>query len=166
VNGRVPASAASSVVCASPSLPASQHTATRPVYPARCDVPRDVDAVCPPMQMGFAVFTENSTLLEHASTLWGQRVPSYFYNFAQDGGRPVPAPRGVADWYGQTVFNATTSGICQVCVVVGLVCAVVVCVCCVCFCVLLSVLSVLLLLSLLLLLLLFLLLSMLLLLLL
>ncbi len=41
------------------------------------------------------------------------RVPSYFYYEPWDGTKPVPAPRGVANWYGETVFNASVSGICQ-----------------------------------------------------
>lgn len=40
-------------------------------------------------------------------------MPSYFYYEPWDGDHPVPAPRGVADWYGETVFNASVSGICQ-----------------------------------------------------
>lgn len=60
-----------------------------------------------------AVFTENSTLLHHATLFWNQRVPSYLFDYSLDGGHPVPAPRGSVSWYGQTVFNATTSGVCQ-----------------------------------------------------
>ena len=64
--------------------------------------------------MGIAGFTEDSHLLSHAIEFWGQRVPSYFYDFAQDGGAPKAAPRGTPSWYGQTVFDAATSGIAQV----------------------------------------------------
>jgi hypothetical protein len=62
---------------------------------------------------GIAVFVEDSALLQHATLFWSQRMPSYCYDYALDGGAPVPAPRGTADWYGQTVFNASTSGIVQ-----------------------------------------------------
>ena len=40
---------------------------------------------------------------------------AYFYNFIKDGGAPVPFPPGRegASWYNQTVFNASTNGVCQ-----------------------------------------------------
>jgi len=63
--------------------------------------------------MGMSVFLENGTLFDHAVTFWKQRVPAYFYCDSIDKGKPVPAPRGNADWYGQTVFNASTTGHCQ-----------------------------------------------------
>jgi hypothetical protein len=63
--------------------------------------------------MAISVFTENATLFDHAVTFWKQRVPSYFYCDSIDKGKPVPAPRGTANWYGQTVFNASTTGHCQ-----------------------------------------------------
>lgn len=64
--------------------------------------------------MGIAVLTENATLLSHAAAYWSQRAPAYLY-VESDGGAPVPAPRGslVNGWYGQVVFNASTSGVCQ-----------------------------------------------------
>jgi len=63
--------------------------------------------------LGFAVLTENATLFDRAVEFWRQRVPAYFYNFAQDGGKPRPAPRGAPSWYGQAVFSAATSGVAQ-----------------------------------------------------
>ncbi|HEV2673890.1 MAG TPA: alginate lyase family protein [Aliidongia sp.] len=63
--------------------------------------------------MGIAVFTENSSLFQHAVTFWQQRIPSYMYNFALDGDKPVPPPRGKLDWHGQKIFNASTTGILQ-----------------------------------------------------
>lgn len=63
---------------------------------------------------GLAVVSENSTLLAHALEFWRARVPAYFY-IASDGPKPVPLPCGAKDttWYNQTVFNASTSGVCQ-----------------------------------------------------
>jgi len=63
--------------------------------------------------MGMSVFLENATLFDHAVEFWKERTPAYFYNFAQDGSQPVKTPRGTPGWYGQTVFNASTSGHCQ-----------------------------------------------------
>jgi len=63
--------------------------------------------------MGISVFTENATLFDHTVTFWKQRVPSYFYCHDTDGGAPVKAPRGSPSWYGQTVYNASTTGHCQ-----------------------------------------------------
>jgi len=62
-----------------------------------------------------AVFTENTSLFDHAVTMWHQRVPAYFYNYNIDGNHHVPLPRGASSttWYGQTVFNSSTSGISQ-----------------------------------------------------
>ncbi len=63
--------------------------------------------------MGIAVFTGNRELLNHAAEMWKQRVPSYFYDAALDGDHPVPAPRGIAHWVTQKVFNASVNGIPQ-----------------------------------------------------
>jgi len=63
--------------------------------------------------IGISVFLQNGTIYDHAVTYWKQRVPAYFYCSSIDGGKPVAAPRGTADWYGQTVFNASTTGHCQ-----------------------------------------------------
>jgi hypothetical protein len=63
--------------------------------------------------VGFSVLTENATLFERALGFWRARIPAYFYNFAQDGGKPRPAPRGSPSWYDQKVFSAATSGVAQ-----------------------------------------------------
>jgi hypothetical protein len=63
--------------------------------------------------MGIAVFTENSSLFQHAVGFWHQRVPAYFYYYPTDGNKPVPPPRGSLNWNGQTVFNSSTSGVAQ-----------------------------------------------------
>jgi len=62
--------------------------------------------------LGIAVFTDDDALFQSGVTMWKQRVPAYFYNIA-DGSTHKPAPRGTANWYGQTTFNANTNGICQ-----------------------------------------------------
>jgi len=62
---------------------------------------------------GLAVLTENSTLFNHSIEFWRQRVPAYVYSFPLDGNQPVPAPRGNPGWYGNTVWNMTSNGICQ-----------------------------------------------------
>jgi hypothetical protein len=63
--------------------------------------------------MGIAVYTENTSLFEHAVTFWRQRVPAYFYYFPNDGSHPQPSPRGSHDWNGQTVFDAGVNGVAQ-----------------------------------------------------
>jgi len=63
--------------------------------------------------LGIAVFSDNQALFDHGVTLWNQRVPAYFYLSAEDGNHPKPAPRGNADWYGQTTFNKSVDGIAQ-----------------------------------------------------
>jgi hypothetical protein len=63
--------------------------------------------------LGIAVFTDNQDLFDHGVTMWKQRVPAYFYNFEEDGNKPKPAPRGTANWYGQTTFNKEVDGIAQ-----------------------------------------------------
>jgi len=63
--------------------------------------------------LGIAVFTDNQELFDHGVTFWNQRVPAYFYLSAEDGNKPNPAPRGKANWYGQTTFNKSVDGICQ-----------------------------------------------------
>lgn len=62
--------------------------------------------------IGLAVASENSTLFDHAVAFWRERVPAYFY-ITSDGDKPVPAPRGTPSWYGQSVFNGSTNGVCQ-----------------------------------------------------
>jgi hypothetical protein len=68
--------------------------------------------------MGIAVFTEDQTLYNNAVALWKQWVPAYFYNEAEDGGKPLtfsggPSSGGSPGWNGQTVFDAATSGVGQ-----------------------------------------------------
>jgi hypothetical protein len=65
---------------------------------------------------GVATFSENATLLAHAADFWRQRVPAYLYNFPIDGPAHVPFPPGRAGgstWYNQSIFNSSTSGVCQ-----------------------------------------------------
>ena len=63
--------------------------------------------------MGIAVFTDNHDLFNHAVLFWKQRVPSYIYYAPVDGNHPAPAPRGVANWLNQTVYDASVNGIPQ-----------------------------------------------------
>jgi hypothetical protein len=63
--------------------------------------------------MQIAVFTENSTLLSTARSFWLGRVPALFYLQSVDGGNHAPAPRGTPSWYGQTIFNSTTTNVGQ-----------------------------------------------------
>jgi len=62
--------------------------------------------------IGIGVFNDDPTTFNTGVTYWKQRIPAYFY-YHTDGGQPVPAPRGTADWYGQTVYNASVDGISQ-----------------------------------------------------
>jgi hypothetical protein len=58
------------------------------------------------------VFTDDRALLDHAEEMWRKRVPAYFYNAKLDGDHPrvlEPAPR--EGWFGQKVFDESTSGI-------------------------------------------------------
>jgi Alginate lyase len=63
--------------------------------------------------MQIAVFTENSALLNKARTFWLGRVPDLFYYQPFDGNAHAPSPRGNPSWYGQTIFNSSTSGVSQ-----------------------------------------------------
>jgi hypothetical protein len=65
--------------------------------------------------MGIAVFTDNSALFQHAVSMWHERVPAFFYYEPVDGDHPQPLPRGSGKttWNGQTVFNASLSGVTQ-----------------------------------------------------
>ena len=63
--------------------------------------------------LGYAVLTENSTLLSRGLDFWRQRVPAYFFNYNLDGSHPRPAPRGKPSWYDQAIFSAATSGVAQ-----------------------------------------------------
>jgi hypothetical protein len=60
-----------------------------------------------------AVFTNDRDLFDHAAKLWKERVPAYIYYQSIDGDKPVPAPRGPTNWYGQTVFNTSLNGMPQ-----------------------------------------------------
>lgn len=52
--------------------------------------------------MGIAVLTEDEDLLQHAATIWRERVPAYYY-LHTDGPQPIPPPRGAknTNWNGQ-----------------------------------------------------------------
>jgi hypothetical protein len=63
--------------------------------------------------IGLAVLLEDAPLFDSAARMWRERIPAYFYNFALDGAKPVPAPRGHPSWYDQTVFSNATSGVAQ-----------------------------------------------------
>ena len=63
--------------------------------------------------LGYAVLAEDGAVFDAAVRMWQERVPAYFYCFAEDGGAPRPAPRGHPSWYGQAVFSAATSGVAQ-----------------------------------------------------
>jgi len=63
--------------------------------------------------LGIAVVTDDHDLFDATLARWNHWVPAYFYNFAQDGSIPVLLPEGPTDWYGQTYFNAQTSGVTQ-----------------------------------------------------
>ena len=68
--------------------------------------------------LGIAVFSENATLFAHAAQAWVDRMPSYWY-LKSDGPLPPPnpqpncSPQPFCEWYNQTVFNASTQGVCQ-----------------------------------------------------
>jgi hypothetical protein len=68
--------------------------------------------------LGIAVFSENATLFAHAAQAWADRMPSYWYVTA-DGPQPPPNPQPNCDpqpyceWYNQTIFNSSVSGVCQ-----------------------------------------------------
>lgn len=61
-----------------------------------------------------AVFTDNTSLWDHAISMWNERVPAYFY-VSTDGPTPKTLARcgGTSYWYGQNVFNASVDGVCQ-----------------------------------------------------
>jgi hypothetical protein len=62
--------------------------------------------------IGIGVFNDDSATFNTGITYWKQRIPAYFY-YHTDGAQPVPAPRGTASWYGQTVYDASVDGISQ-----------------------------------------------------
>jgi hypothetical protein len=63
--------------------------------------------------IGIAVFLDDEVLFDHAVAFWRQRIPAYFYSYPLDGNTHKDCPRGEHQWYGQTVFNASTNGHCQ-----------------------------------------------------
>jgi hypothetical protein len=68
--------------------------------------------------VGMAVFAEDGELFDTAVAYWRARAPSYFY-VAADGAAPPPnpqpncSPQPLCEWYNQTVFNASVTGVCQ-----------------------------------------------------
>ena len=62
--------------------------------------------------IGIGVYNDDATAFNTGVTYWQQRVPAYFY-YHTDGGTHVLAPRGTADWYGQTVFDPSVDGVSQ-----------------------------------------------------
>jgi hypothetical protein len=62
--------------------------------------------------INIGIFNDDRTTFDKGVLYWKQRIPAYFY-YHTDGGAPVPAPRGNADWYGQTVYDSRVDGISQ-----------------------------------------------------
>ena len=62
--------------------------------------------------INIGIFNDDTATFNKGVLYWKQRIPAYFY-YHTDGAAPVPAPRGTADWYGQTVFNSSVDGISQ-----------------------------------------------------
>ena len=62
--------------------------------------------------INIGIFNDDPATFNKGVLYWKQRIPAYFY-YHTDGAAPVPAPRGTADWYGQTVFNSSVDGISQ-----------------------------------------------------
>jgi Alginate lyase len=63
--------------------------------------------------MQIAVFTENSTLLSSARSFWKGRVPDLFYLQSVDGSNHAASPRGNPSWFGQSIFNSSTTNVGQ-----------------------------------------------------
>jgi len=68
--------------------------------------------------LAIAVFSENATLYDRALLDLRQRLPSYFYITSDGSGPPADPqpncqPQPVCEWYGQKVFDARVSGVCQ-----------------------------------------------------
>jgi hypothetical protein len=63
--------------------------------------------------MQIAVFTENSTLLASARSFWKGRVPDLFYLQSVDGSNHAASPRGNPSWFGQSIFNSSTTNVGQ-----------------------------------------------------
>jgi hypothetical protein len=62
--------------------------------------------------INIGVFNDDSDTFNKGVLYWKQRIPAYFY-YHTDGAAPVPAPRGTANWYGQTVYDSRVDGISQ-----------------------------------------------------
>jgi hypothetical protein len=62
--------------------------------------------------INIGVFNDDAATFNKGVTYWKQRIPAYFY-YHTDGAAPVPAPRGTANWYGQTVYDSRVDGISQ-----------------------------------------------------
>jgi hypothetical protein len=62
--------------------------------------------------INIGVFNDDLATFNKGVLYWKQRIPAYFY-YHTDGPAPVPAPRGTANWYGQTVYDDRVDGISQ-----------------------------------------------------
>ncbi len=62
--------------------------------------------------INIGVFNDDRATFDKGILYWKQRIPAYFY-YHTDGGQPVPAPRGTANWYGQTVYDSRVDGVSQ-----------------------------------------------------
>jgi hypothetical protein len=62
--------------------------------------------------INIGVFNDDRATFDKGVLYWKQRIPAYFY-YHTDGGAPVPAPRGNANWYGQSVYDSRVDGISQ-----------------------------------------------------
>jgi hypothetical protein len=62
--------------------------------------------------IGIGVYNDDAVAFNTGVSYWQQRVPAYFY-YHTDGAGHVLAPRGTADWYGQTVYDASVDGVSQ-----------------------------------------------------
>jgi hypothetical protein len=63
--------------------------------------------------MQIAVFTENTSLLSSARSFWLGRVPDLFYLQSVDGNNHATSPRGNPSWFGQSIFNSSTTNVGQ-----------------------------------------------------
>lgn len=62
--------------------------------------------------INIGVFNDDIATFNKGILYWKQRIPAYFY-YHTDGSAPVPAPRGTANWYGQSVYDDRVDGISQ-----------------------------------------------------
>ena len=63
--------------------------------------------------MQIAVFTENASLLATGRSFWQGRVPDLYYLNSVDGSTHAASPRGTPSWFGQSVFNSSTTNVAQ-----------------------------------------------------